>query len=316
MGVKFKTHIVTNIYEYIEVVKEIKKGNDIVWYRGQENANFMLIPKIMRNMKVVENQYGELVGPRNVTFSNKGERVVFPNFKQMLEEFKQQAEEHLEVKPKNNFEWLFLAQHYGLPTPLLDWSTDPLIALFFSMPKDNNIQKVNENKEIEMFQNYGYCDGGVAVYAMNPCEYNNKMSMDFRIEGDEPIDVVSEYEMIKGYLHEGNEDLLGPLCIQGTIVDKRLCRQSGNFTVHGRMVWALDYPDVVKEIMHKIFIPYSKVDEIKKYLSVLNITDASIYGGENPKDIIAKGIEDKENRKFYEMIKKQLDKFSISEFRN
>ena len=79
-----------------------------VWYRGLESDRFQLVPTFHR------------------------EEIPLGNEIYLMNRFKQNAYQSLEVRPQGEWEWMLLARHHGLPSRLLDWTENPLVGLFFA----------------------------------------------------------------------------------------------------------------------------------------------------------------------------------------
>ncbi len=115
--------------EIADLIEHFSYFNGHDWlFRGVTDTTHDLIPKVGRETaRKLKRQKGSKQRVR-VPYRPKDERAV-------LTMFKQQARAHLDSPPRNGLEWLAIAQHFGLPTRLLDWTDGLLVAAWFAVEK-------------------------------------------------------------------------------------------------------------------------------------------------------------------------------------
>ncbi len=103
---KYVIKIVRDLIDSVELFGQEEHS----LFRGQDH-DYPLLPKIDRTDPKVN--------------TSKRER-------EMLEELKRRTAQDPVLVGKNDWDCLVYAQHYGMATRLLDWTTNPLIALWFA----------------------------------------------------------------------------------------------------------------------------------------------------------------------------------------
>jgi hypothetical protein len=150
--------LVNNLYEYLGRAGRLLKGvsmssgkdqwadflkfcdrcaNSNWWFRGVTDTNYELVPKVGRGLED-KDWAGPVDDERSVTFLEYEHRI--------FNAFRRRARLGLQFLPESKFEWLALAQHHGVPTRLLDWTPNPLMAAWFATgaehPKDGQVARI------------------------------------------------------------------------------------------------------------------------------------------------------------------------------
>ncbi len=231
---------------FITVARELRipdTGQEYWSFRGQRDCDNIL--GISRKFK---STFDLKFIKKNKNEINTRIDALFNVFCKRCQEFPQPDYLHEE----NTWNWLFYAQHYGLKTRLVDWSTNPLVALYFAVSSNPHNRDTKDKKD------------GV-VWAL-------------KVENNKVLKTEELKECKPGLLKEWT--LVAP-----PPITSRLARQSGKFTYHPDpfLDIATEKREDVIFVKIKIKKPKKKdnekpnYDRIKKQLGIMNIHQASLF---------------------------------------
>lgn len=301
MGDKFmETYVVQSLKEYIDLIEKIGSKDTEKWFRGQSKCEYRLSPSSLRNVYAIRDSRGYDINPPQLdnVCSGSNNQLAYLPVDKMVDEFRSEAKNLLEYNVSTRIEWECIAQHYGMPTRVLDWTTNAINALFFAVC-DCSIGKCKENDMEYFMKSNGFGSGGGAVFVIDPIEIN-RMSVPIKNFDINPVifDAIRDAELLSALL----TTVCPPVCFSGFNKEKRISRQAGKFSLTGKLLWPMDYYDVLQDKIAKIFIPYSSYEKIRIQLNSLGITHGNIYVEDDEKDIIAKKIADKTRNKFMDIM--------------
>ena len=129
---------IESVSDFLNEIKGIKnKSGYTLFYRGHSDKNYELKPSIYRDERFIKNEdkiYRETI-----------------------------AKVPYEFNGKSTIESLALMQHYGVPTRILDLTTNALVALYFACKEVEEIEKVINEKGETSYKKKDM-DGEVIVF--------------------------------------------------------------------------------------------------------------------------------------------------------
>jgi hypothetical protein len=226
---------INNISELLKnLVEDLGNYDEDVWFRGQSDISWNLFPGLFR-------------------FKDE------PSESNLLTRFKQSAALLVDKSPKDDFDWLFLMQHYGVPTRLLDWTESPLTALYFAID-DIAFDEIDS-----------------ALWVLKPIELN-KIA---KISSDEKNYIPSfDDEYLQNYdvskMNSIRKVAFSPVATIATRNNPRIQAQLGVFTIHHLDKKPIEDFCNNNEVF-KYKIPSAAKLNLRKELDLLSVNKFSLF---------------------------------------
>jgi hypothetical protein len=203
------------------------------WFRGQANVGWNVVPSLARPPHRIDAEQA------------------------LIKRFRQNAYALLPNPPKTNWEWMFLMQHHGAPTRLVDWTENALCALYFAVAEDRHLG----------------VDG--AVWCLDPVGLNKAAYVqptggsEFLFFGmDEELDLYDTEGLAKP-----NKP---PVAALAPRYFPRIAAQSGVFTIHHREPEPLNHVHGGAYV-GQIVIPTGAKKQLIADLAVLGIRKLTLF---------------------------------------
>lgn len=239
---------VSSLAEFTGLVEQaaVKKAGSELWFRGCARASHKLVPTLFRHPSAADIK--ELLSIEQKTFARFRDRSV--------------PYRTSSIDSNDHWGMLFLMQHFGVPTRLLDWSENPYVALFFSLSGAVSHPDQRET---------------AAVWVLDPIKWN-KYALS-HLSFDEGVLLASD-DRIAGYAPNKANAGMGakPVAIYGAHNSPRIVAQRGVFTLFGNSTEAMESMNgIPQEALTRVLIPATATEAMFRSLLGLGFTDSMLF---------------------------------------
>jgi hypothetical protein len=245
-------HSAPDVVEYVRRVEELSVASDRrpLWFRGVGDSSFNLVPSLYRDAGRTAAELIEIE-------------------RRLLTMFRQRSAPYYPRPGTNDWDYFFLMQHYGVPTRLLDWSENALVALYFAILDAEKHRGASP-----------HFVRSASIWVLDPQLWNEhalRESMGKR-------EVLStDDDVMKSYVPTSVEPLTRqtPLAMYGTHTNIRIVAQRGTFVVFGAsgdsMETHFDAQAFPPVSLRRIDLSPAMLNGARAAVDALGFTESMIY---------------------------------------
>ncbi|HDT6088482.1 FRG domain-containing protein [Raoultella ornithinolytica] len=288
---KSEKKLINNLSDALTHVTHMIDSSINYWFRGHSDVSFKLLPSLFRPVSGTQNQYYDEA--------------------QLIDEITRRFP-IVRDKNKSIIELLIYAQHYGIPTRLLDWTENLLVALYFCcsehQQKDGVVYILNPSKiqkhshgELDTISEFVMSSGKIDLYKKMVVACKNfhhyfiknippKINGISYIELIDKTDVEIYLELSKikdkpleidlGISHVKTVDIF---TYYAPMSNNRIIAQHGCFTIHGGKI--IGNEEIVKipqinttdEGLTSLIIPFTAKKKIIEDLHICGINKHTLF---------------------------------------